>query len=208
MAKASAIIDSARYDLRDYGTGVNIGDTELLEYLNRMLQWYGQVLSNMESDWVYEVDTSTAAVIGQDYVAAPTDAHSVREVWIGTDKIDQVSVPEIYRKQKWYTGNAKPIFWALDSENIVFQQGSDDTHSLHIHYNQLPAIITDAASDDMPWNDRFNETIIQSLVIYSRAKKDDTVERPDQMIENMFRTRAMAETIRRNFVPKRYYIDF
>lgn len=206
MATAQNVIDSARYDLRDYATGVNIGNTELLDYLNRMVQWYGGMLCSMASEWTYEVDSSTSAVVGNDYVAAPTDAHSVREVWIGTDKLTQVPIGEIYRKQKWYSGNAKPRYWALDAENIRFQQGSDDTHTMVVHYNQLPATLL--IGGNMPYNDRFNEVIVQALVIYARAKKDDSIERPDQMIEQLFRTRAMAETIRRNHVPKGYHIDF
>jgi hypothetical protein len=207
MATAATIIDNARYDLRDYGTGVNVGDTELLAYLNRVVELVSQQLASVKSDLVFAVEEDTDTVLGTASIAAPTDAHSIIEVWIGEDRLTQVSPNELYYKRKFRSGNAKPQYWALVGANIQFQQGADAAHTdVVIHYNQKPAVLT--SGSNMPWNDTMNDLIVQSLVIYTRGKKDDTIEQPDSVLEKITRERVMAEVIRRNHVKKTVWIDF
>ena len=56
MATAQTIIDSARYDLVDFkdgtGVGIEFDDTELLNYLNRVVGLMDTSLSALQSDLV------------------------------------------------------------------------------------------------------------------------------------------------------------
>jgi hypothetical protein len=215
MANAISVVNDARYDLRDYGTGVNIGNTELLNYLNRVLRIWGRELCRMDSDYTHAT-ASTSTSVANRYIAAPTTAHHIRDVWIGTDQLTQISSREMDEKRKWYdvsSATAKPQFWALRGANILFQQlpnqdASSNDWVVNVHYNALPAAITSLSSSAMPWGSTYDDHITQSLVYYARAKKDDTTERPDAAIAKMAKEEAAGQHISRNFVKKGYYIDF
>jgi hypothetical protein len=215
MANAINVVNDARYDLRDYGTGVNFENTELTNYLNRVLRIWGRELCRMDSDYTHST-SSTSTSVANRYIAAPTTAHHIREVWIGTDKITHISSGGMDEKRKWYdvsSATAKPQFWAHRGANIIFQQlpGQDASSNdwvCTVHYNALPAAITSLSSGAMPWGSIYDDHITQSLVWYARAKKDDTMERPDAAVGKIAREAASGQHISRNFVKKGYRIDF
>ena len=82
MALASAIITSARYDLR-YLDETEFTDAELLDYLNRAIVQLDSVLAGQGSDWVHETSAETLASAANSFVA-PTDMIDVRSLWIDT----------------------------------------------------------------------------------------------------------------------------
>ena len=69
MATVQSIIDSARYDLVDYVDGVGLGiefdDTELLNYMNRMIGILDSNLVSLNSDLTENIDQTHETVAGQ-----------------------------------------------------------------------------------------------------------------------------------------------
>lgn len=98
---AQNIIDSARYDLIDFADGVGVGiefdDTELLNYLNRMIGLLDSTLSSLRSDLVLGHDDTFTTTANQDYVSISTLNSGlwsrIRRVWRdGSNQLEQVNL--------------------------------------------------------------------------------------------------------------------
>ena len=96
MATAQSILDSARYDLGDYETGIMWDDTELLNYLNRMIGIMNSQLVALESELVEEEELDIDCVADQDYVdISGLNSglyQTILRVWIGKDLIQQTTL--------------------------------------------------------------------------------------------------------------------
>jgi hypothetical protein len=113
MATVQSIIDSARYDLVDFVDGIGVGieydDTELLNYLNRMIGIMDSTLSSLGSDLVLAVDDSFTSTAGLDYVDISTLNSGlwtrIRRVWYDNRRSsDQVTLEYLYYRRQ-YTRN-------------------------------------------------------------------------------------------------------
>jgi hypothetical protein len=216
MATAQTLIDSARYDLVDFVDGVGVGiefdDTELLNYLNRIVGLMDSHLSALQSDLTEAEELDIDTVASQKYVdISGLNSglwHRIRSVWIGSDKLTQVSLSYMRYTRMFRSGNAKPSIWALYNDQILFQQGASSAYTnLAIYYDKKSNALTLAS--DMPYSDRFNEFFREMLVMNAKAKKEGLVDRADSVFNNMFRSRAMTEEIARGFIPRPYnYTEF
>lgn len=207
----ASLIDSARYDLIDYETGIVYTDEELLAYLNRMFEIMDSTLAALDSDLTKAQDSSTfSCTVGQSYVDISTlnsgNFSVVTEVWISTDEITQVPLNDLLYKQKVRSGNAKPQYWCLWNQNLYFQQGADDTHTLIIDYHKTTG--TKASTDNMPYFDTFNEFFREQLVMHTKSKRLGSMSQGDAAWNGAFKRIALAEVVKRNFVRKPYVIKF
>jgi hypothetical protein len=211
MATAQSVIDSARFDLVDFVDGVGVGiefdDAELLNYLNRMVGLMDSQLSALHSDLVEAEETGINTVKSQDYVDI-SGLNSglwnrIRSVWIGSTRLEQVSLNYMRYTRMFRSNDARPTIWALSNQQILFPTGCDAVHTdLNIYYDKKSATLT--LSSSMPYFDTFNEFFREAMVLTARAKKDSTLSRPDAFFNEMFKSRAMTEEIQRGFVPKPY----
>ena len=64
------------------------------------------------------------------------------------------------------------------------------------------------STDMMPYDGRYDQLFREMLVMHAKAKKEGNVGQPEGIYHEIFRRRAWEETLRRNFVPKPYRIDF
>jgi hypothetical protein len=216
MATAQTIIDSARYDLVDFVDGVGVGiefdDTELLNYLNRMIGLMDTQLSALQSDLVEAEEADIDTVADQAYVDISNLNsglwHRIRSVWLGSTRLEQVTLNYMRYTSRFRSGSAKPQIWALYGNQILFPQDCDSAHTdLFIYYDKKSAALT--LSSNMPYSDRFNEFFREMLVMCAKAKKEGIMDRADAALNEMFRSRAMQEEISRGFVPKPYnYWEF
>jgi hypothetical protein len=256
-------------------------------------------LASLNSDLIHGTEQDTDTVADQNYVDLVNLNggywDSIRSVWIGEDRLQRIGLDELYYKRKFYSGSAKPHYYAIEGRTLQFQQDADSAHTdLIIHYNKKhrPLIITQdivftaanvteiftAASahgfmhvdgpitvansggalptglsaatnywtiyissttfymasskaeamaesnltissdgtgtqtltqaDVMPYDDVFNEFLREMTVMHAKAKKEGVLEKSEGIYNQVFRTRAMQEVIRRNYSPKYYYIDF
>jgi len=163
MATLSSFLEAARYDLIDYEEGVQFEDRELINYLNRMIKLVDSTLLISRSDLLHGTETGIDTVASQDYVDLTNMNNgywdSVREVWIGSDKKEPISVPMMYYKRKFLSSDAEPNYFAIEGNRLLFETGADDAHTdLVIHYNKKTrprqedysdTFTVDAANDDI-----------------------------------------------------------
>ena len=222
MATVQSMLDSARYDLKDYETGLMWDDTEILNYLNRMVGIMDSQLAVLNSDLVEAEERTIDCVANQNYVDLSSlnsgNWDSLRQVWIGQDEIYKISMGLMRYKRmfrndnsptwvtstayligqkvennsipyiclvahtsgtfatdlaalKWETSyrTAQPQYYALSNRLILFDYACPSAYTtLVIYYNKKTAVL--AATDDMPYDDIFNEFFRSRLSMYSKAK--------------------------------------
>ena len=129
MATVQSIIDSARYDLVDYVDGVGLGiefdDTELLNYMNRMVGILDSNLVSLNSDLTEAIDETNETVAGQSYVDLSSGLNSgnwldIRSVWLGANRLEKVSMDRLRYESMFHTANETPTTWALSGRKIYF----------------------------------------------------------------------------------------
>ena len=133
MTTLTNFIESARYDLTDYETGLEFDERELINYLNRMIVLVDSTLNSIDSDLLFGNEADIDCVADQDYVNI-TDMNngkvdSVQEVWLGLNRLQHITVSEMYRKRKWYSTSGVPQFWALEGNHILFETDSDSAYT-------------------------------------------------------------------------------
>ena len=207
----SELITSARYDLVDYGNGIVFIDEELVVYLNRMFQLMDSTLAALNSDLTKAKETDIDTVASQEYVDISAmnsgNWQSVTEVWIGQDKLTQISLDLLWYKSKFRTADEYPEFWTLWNRAIYFPSTCNDAYTnLIIHYHKKTGTL--ASTDDMPYNDIFNEFFREQLVLYTKSKRMGKLGQTDILWNDAFKRIAMAENIRRDWIRKPYNIDF
>lgn len=206
----ASLIDYARYDLTDYETGVIYSDDELLAYLNRMFEIMDSTLAGLESDLVLGVDETFKTTASQNYVDLATLNSNlwsdITEVWIGTDQLEKKGLSLILYLRKLRTGDELPDEWAVWNRQIHFPRGADAERDLVIHYHKKTGVLLSSAN--MPFSDIFNEFFREQLVLHAKTKRLGQIGKGDTMWNGAFQRVAMAEVIRRGFVPKTYKIDF
>lgn len=129
MATVQSIIDSARYDLTDYVDGVGIGiefdDTELLNYMNRMIGILDSTLVSLNSDLTEAKDETHETTADQAYVDLSSTLNSgnwldIRSVWLGETQLQKVSLEHLRHESMFKTANESPTIWALSGRYIRF----------------------------------------------------------------------------------------
>ena len=129
MATVQTIIDSARYDLVDYVDGVGLGiefdDTELLNYMNRMVGILDSNLVSLNSDLTEAIDETHETTAGQSYVDLSSSLNSgnwldIRSVWLGANRLEKVSLDRLRYESMFNTANQTPRVWSLAGRKIYF----------------------------------------------------------------------------------------
>lgn len=204
MAKASAIITSARYDLRDTGSTEYL-DPELLDYLNRgQVQLYS-VLQSLKSDWVHATDTSITLLEDGDSVSVPDDFATVRSIWINSDQLTKKDVDFIYYKRQFISGTAQPVFFAIEAETFIFEHAAAAGYALTVYYNKDSTDLV--LTDSMPFNDKFNQPLRQIIVLQAKSRNEYDIL-GDAAIYDYLMDAALAKVISRNHEPKGYKLNF
>lgn len=196
MATTDSIITEARYDLRDVNSTLYT-DAELYYYANRGLVQLDNVLSALNSDWVYNEDSSTLAS-GRNYLAVPTRCIAVRSVWISSDELEKVSPEYIYGERKYITATGQPYYFAQVGSNLQFERTTDASYTVKQYYDLRATPLVSGAS--MPYNDEFNSAIREMIVILGHKRNENNVF-PDTEVYNFFYGKLIGNVIRRNHVP-------
>lgn len=105
MTTVASFIDSARYDLRDYQTGLEFGDDELIEYINRMARALDNMLVSLNSSYVHGVSSHILSdpAISIDLSSALNSGNwdSIRSIWIENDRLEKIPLDHLYYKRKF-----------------------------------------------------------------------------------------------------------
>jgi hypothetical protein len=212
MATVEQFIDDARYDLRDYQVGLEFDDEELLVYINRMRKSLDSMLTSLNSSFVQAEDSTNVILLdGDNSVSIATALNSgnwdsIREVWIGQNRLEKISLDLLYYKRIYRTDEAEPQFWAHHGDLIEFEGDADQNYTLRIRYNKTTPILT--YTDAMPYSDTFNEIFRELIVMHAKAKKEGQMAPTEQAYQALFRQIAFQQQIRTDFKPKYYHLGF
>jgi hypothetical protein len=204
MALASAIITSARYDLRDTGS-TEYANAELLDYLNRAQVQLYSVLQSLKSDWVHASDTSTTLLEDGNSVAVPTDFSFARSIWIGDDLLTKKDVDFIYYRRKYITGTAQPVFFSTEGQTFIFEYTADQDYDLTIYYNKNGTDLE--LADTVPFNGQFDQPLRQMVVLQAKSRNEYDIM-GDAAIYDFLMDAALGKVIARNNQPKGYKLNF
>ena len=210
MTTVATFISGLRFDLRDYQSGLEFDDDELIEYINRMRSILDSTLASLNSSYVHGTANLTLAQAGNSINLSTLlnsgNYDTVRSVWIGTDQKEKISVDKMYYKRQFISDTREPDFWALESPYMIFDSTADAAYTVKVFYNKTTSTLTTAST--MPYNDKFNSVFRELVVMHAKAKKEGQISPSEQMYQSMFRAKAMADQIRTDFIPKRYKLDF
>ena len=180
MTTLSSFLESARYDLVDYQEGLEFDDLELTEYLNRVILVMDSTLSRLNNDIMKGEWSDIDTVSSQDYVDITNlnNGHwsDITEVWIGSDKLEQISVDQMNYNRKFKSADEMPYRWALEDNEILFESGADAAHTdLVIHYMKK------TRPRKLTWSDTFTAANATEIFTVSPATNFTTEDGPFQV---------------------------
>lgn len=210
MATFDTLIDNARYDLRDYQTGLEFDDAELMVFINRMLRVLESSLTALNSDLVHgSASLIFSATVYSLSLSALNSGNwdSIRSLWYGNYQLTKIPLDAIYLyRQMSSTETGQPEYWAIEGDTIQFNRKSDIAYTLTCYYNKRIGTVTSTTST--PFNGIFDDSIREMLVMHAKAKKEGNLGKAEMLYGEMFRKRAMEIELRRSFVPDTYVRNF
>lgn len=206
MATVATLLTSARYDLKDF-SGQMWDDTQLVDYLNRVVIVMDNVLSSLRSDRCIDYNATATLSATDNSVAVPSNTNQVLDVWIGSDLKYKTTPQDIYAR-RIYNGGAtgEPQHWAPTDETMIFDYTADDDYTIKIIRTVKTATLT--TSSNMPYDDKFNEYFREAVINMAHKAKDNAVVNVDSMYFEEFKRIAMMDVVTRGYVPTYYYKDF
>lgn len=206
MATVATFLTNVRWQLRDADASLYDDDSELLLYLNTAINQLDSILSQINSDRVLANSTLTLTA-GAAYVAAPANCIVGRHAWIGTDFIQKTDPDSIMvRRKNLGSTTGQPQYWAHQGGNIVFDYTSDQIYSVDFYYDVATAAIT-ATSTSMPYNDVYNDMLMQGVVILAKSPREYALN-AEGVLHDFFMENAMKREIKRRHSPKHYVLGF
>jgi len=204
MAKVSAFFTTLRYDLRDF-SGQDYDDTQLLIYFNRALRILDTELMKLRSDRTMTSDSVT--LLTDDYsVDVPTNCSTVRYIYINQVLKRELSIDSITRMRILDTSTGEPSYWSQHNDTIEWDKTADDDYTCVVMYDKWSGTL--GLTDDMPYNDDFNNYLVQGTCIMANAAKKDEIVPTDQQVHSLFRSVLSRDVIVRNFKKRTYVMDF
>ena len=203
MTTAASICTSARYDLIDE-KNTQYSDAMLLDFLNRGLRPLCTALASVRSDWV-NTQTSLTLSSGDSSVALPTLFISPIRLTYGTQDITKTTVSDI-RDKKLSSTSGLPNYYAVQGLNILFDRTADADYALTFEYNTSVTELT-ATTDNMPFNDEFNDVIRQFIILLGKNRNKQSVL-ADAGIQDFFYSAVFSKLVSRNYVPNYSRTDF
>lgn len=111
----------------------------------------------------------------------------------------------IVPQRKYLSSDSRPQSWSHEGTNILFDYIADEDYGIIIHFNGKSAVLT--SSSNMPYNDEFNEELRGAVVLISE-NRESKISDATMLLYETFREAATTKMVRRNFIPKRYHLDF
>jgi hypothetical protein len=104
MGTLSSFLESARYDLLDYETGLEFDDKELIVYLNRMINVLDSALAAHDSEFVFGTERAINTVAYRDFVdlTAMNNGYwdNIKGVWVNQRQLTKLSLNKMVAKRR------------------------------------------------------------------------------------------------------------
>ena len=195
------IIDSVKYDLKDYGAK-EYDVTQMLHYLKRVIKILDRVLIGFQSDQTLtETDVTLSA--GDNSVSVPTDyTINIRELWNSDNtRLTKKSHMDLYDCRMRRNGDTgEPVYWSHIQNKIEFEIAADADYTFTVYHDDESAVV--AIGGFMPYNGQYNEYCREALAMMAKAKKNNKMDQTDAVYLNLFRDIVFQDIINREFVPK------
>lgn len=207
IATVADVIASARYDLRDFG-GQKFDDDQMVNYVNRVIPLLDRLLIKQNSDFTMTVGTNTLSS-GEYTSTAPTRSELIVSMFNSTEEIYKESLKSVlyrYQMNNESSITGPPNYWAYNNNSLVFDIEADANYTLDVHYHVNTTTLT--TSGNMPYNDWFNDVIVQAIVIMATKAKEDKIVNPDMQFYELFKREVNSAVVGRNHVPKRKHLGF
>ncbi len=176
--------------------------------VNQTLGIVGSTSNNTNDIGLVSVSavTETLITLNEDVITDEGTADASGTIFaMKNDEVVKTSTDQIFDRRKRATGTSRPYYWAHEGINLIFDYKADQAYGLFIHYNQESATLEmDTA---MPYNGEFDESLREGLVMIGKQRKGE-LKNADIAMAAMFKQAVMTKTVRRNFIPKRYRLDF
>ena len=195
------IIDSVKYDLKDYGAK-EFDVTQMLHYLKRVIKILDRVLISFQSDQTL-TETDVILSSGDNSVTVPTDyTINIREIWNSDNtQLIKMSHMDLYERRMHRSGDTgEPIYWSHVQNKIEFEIEADDDYTFTVYHDDESALV--AIGGNMPYNGVYNEYCREALCMMAKAKKNNKMDQTDAVYLNLFRDIVFQDIINRDFVPK------
>ena len=207
MATVQTIIDSARYDLGDFG-GQKWDNTQLLNFMNRVVPVLDDALISLDSDYT-KTTASVTLSSGGNTATLPTRCDHVVKVWYDSDLLLKESLDSLmyrYQINSSSSSTGLPQYWSHNNTNLYFNIDADDDYDFDVYYHVKTAAL--ALTDSMPYSDSFNEYLREAVISMAHKAKDNQIPNVDQKFYGMFKSIAERYVISRNAELKKYWKDF
>jgi hypothetical protein len=125
--------------------------------------FFGGIKMSFEFPELY-TSTSSNTTDGIEYVSTPSDCLYVTEIYDSTNdrKLDRIDWKSYigYTDRSDTSAEGEPTHWIRRGSNIYLHPTPDDTYSMTIHYQKIPAELSDA-SDTTVLGDEWDTPILE-----------------------------------------------
>lgn len=169
----------------DYTNVRRFSNTYLNTEIQTAFNHFWRIVGEAHQGWWDTQDTVTTTS-GVAYVALPANAKVVQ----GVDRLDGGDYVEMLQigitdRNRWGTGNGKPIAYRLSARGIELNQPADGTYTLRVMFTPKPPQLTESAKREWfeGWEDYVIEKVLWELdsregkPLGDREKKLDVAEK-------------------------------
>jgi hypothetical protein len=205
MATVSTFLEEVRYDLRDFGKQ-DFDDPQLLIYFNRAVTVLDTELMRLRSDYTATEGTVTLTA-GEYEMDMPALCSTVRSIFNEqTEKYEITWDHLTKRRVLWNSAAGQPVYWSQRQRKVQWERIADIDYDFTVTYDAWTGTLTE--TDDMPYNDEFNNYLVQGTTLQANASKKDTMVPTDTQLHTLFRGQLARDVIVRNFRKRPYTMDF
>lgn len=136
------------------------------DYLNTEIQTsfghFWRIVDSARQGW-WDTEGTVTTIVGQAFIAPPADAKVVK----GVDRLDGgnfIEMPQvgIDARNRWGSGNGKPLAYWLSSRGIELGRGADAAYTLRVLHTPKPPILTE--NEEREWYDGWEDYVIEKTL--------------------------------------------
>lgn len=204
--------DKARLKIKD--AKIDYFDSNVLDFMNDILETIYQTLVNVSSNLVYAIgDVTTEADTGEYTPDFSFDGFLREGSWLAGENTYLAQVSET-DKIKWdYTSTTSPpeVFYITEDGKIGYLFVPDAIYTVHHTYWKPLTALTTYNTDNLPWGGIWNRTIqrllmVELLGISSEKGAASRIEK-ELGLADMEWNKAMTMVYRRGIRPQRQVSD-
>jgi len=153
-------------------------------------------------------NTTATLSDGDDEFTVPTGALNIREVWIDSDRkenVDQMLL--FYKRQFRLSETGEFSFWSHLGDTVGVDVEADDDYTITVFYDKASTPIT-ASGNSTPYEGRFDNTLREAVVLLCESKKYKQPSEADAAYAKIFERIVHMDLVNRKFVKKTYRLNF